>query len=507
MKFVSRHLVCLSVVLSLFNIFQSRIVFAADNLPPEQVQVGEAPVASVSTEARTYNLTIQFKNGTTYELLDAPYSDINFSEFQKLDSETQKKFLARRELYLSKVASLLHYTKLIYGTGSMTAHKISQVASPMIDVVKSQFAVFYDKAQNMLMVPFAKIKNWAHEKSSESPVVAITKSGLSQARKLFAHANQRLKKLNAWVNDKIYGEQISSTPVAPPILELALAIEKAETKTPAADHSVLTANSESAPAPNSASASHQNSKSAPAATTISSINDNPEQNLSFFQRIQYRGQKIVYSLLSKLDQTLWEHSRLVVSHNEAVVFLSVSLAGFHGVGTQVSGGMPHTLGIKLGINWATKTLAFEIYHETESLARAVTPSTGYGFIPKAGVAILSQVAGEEMSVREGYYIYPPSPPGLPLAPGFTAMLKDQFSIGYTTSTATLPFSFVSDLFWYDTVAKQKPVLRVTFSPKVLGFFRVHFLSRKSNASSVQMIAEALDERDQKQKSKCSDLLK
>lgn len=491
---------------------------SGNEIAQDEVITGQAPEVSAETDAREYDLTLTFKNGTIYELTGAPYSSDNLNSFRSLSEEEQKKFLARRELYLSKVASLLHYTKLIYGTGSIAFNKVKQVAAPTVSVLKSTAVAFFDKSKNLLLIAgnaikkiIAKIKPTPAESSVNTEVVqalSVPEKAFKFAKSIIRESNQKLQKFNSWLLTKIYGKHPFAE-LAPPIQELAASVE---------------INADELAVTTTAGAAADSSPVQPAPEANSA---QPEANSvpanSILKRIKERGTQIVGNLLEQLDRLLWEQSRLIVAHNEVVVFLSVSLTGMSGVQSAVSGSAPHTLGLKLGMNWDSKALVFEIYHETEKMIYATTPTSEYGLVPKVGVALLAQYK-DDMQTREGTYMYPTAPPGMPFAPSFTAILKDQFEIGYSTGAITVPFSLLSDFFWYYTAAAQRPLVRVTISPKTLGFIRMKFISfRKSKNSDpsnldfsqpVQMVADAIEKAAaQKEKSQhnkqssCSDIIK
>lgn len=471
------------------------IAYANDDLAQagdltQAVVTAEAPVVNIKTDAQTYDVTLQLgklSKGARYDLIGAPYTDENRKQFEQLSEGDQKKFLERRELYLKKVAGILHYTKLIYGSGSLTFNKIKIVAKPFLALIKSSMITAYNKSKGFLLIAKSKftpltikdkkrgkvieeaIAKEAVEATPEAtdgdasirPAMTVSARAFSFAKNLILQSNQKLKKFNNWLLNKVYAD-------LPPHLLPGYA-----------GHLV-------GPSDNSV---------ADVALPIQELavtslgQEIHHEQPTLLARIRERSEIIILKLLQRFDQALWERSRFIVSHNEAVVVLSFNVIGLSGVGSQVSGGLPQGIGFKFGINWQSQALVFEVYHETETLIYALTPSSSYGLTPKLGFAIISQDLNNEIGSRIGYYAYPASPPGAMFSPGYTAVFRDSVSMGFTTNLLTAPFSAVGDFFWYNTYAAQRPIVRLTLSPKSMGFLRVKFISFKAPSATVNEIAD------------------
>ncbi len=428
------------------------------------VMSGQAPFAQTRTGDGRYDFAITVKNGTRYSFAGAPYSEENLQLFESLSPDEQSLFLERRAHYLARFASLMHYTRLVYGTGSISIHNVKQALGPSLSLLKFSLGMFFDDSKNVFFTTASQLREvWQKFAGTRAggtllkaslPAMTVSKSGLEYAVQLIKNSNAELKSFDSWLINKMYPEKQDHSRaelvaeagaellVAPPIQELAVASLEAEDS----QTRVIT----------------------PAAY---------EPPKKFIERVKERSQTIVQSLVQKLDEVLWAKQRLVVKQNEFVVVIGLHVQALTGVGHQVTGGVPHGLGIKLGFNTDSRSLVFEIYHETETLTNAVTPSTVYGLSPKIGVAALNQIPGREMRMREGPYIYPTATPGLPISPSYTAMMTDYFTVGWSTSLFNAPLSVLSEFFWYDTYAYQRPLLRLTLSPFPRGFgFNVKFMA-------------------------------
>lgn len=444
----------------------------------------DAPVVESTSSKQNYDLTLSLRNGTQYALVGAPYSDENRISFESMSEKDQQRFLERRALYLKKVTSLLHYTKLIYGSGSIAFNKIKIVASPLIALLKFSMGTAYSKAKGLLF--FAKEFLASSALAKSTPALSIKKRALAFAKKLIFHSNTKLKVFNDWLLKKVYSdlppEQIpgfthATSPPADihPADGVALPLQELAATSVTADEG--------------------------ASEVVQAAGGNTPANAALLTRIRERSAAIVLKLLQRLDRLLWEQSNFVVSQNEVVIVASLNLTGLSGFGSQVRGGLPHGLGLKLGLNWESHALVFEIFHETEALSYALTPSSAYGLTPKIGLAFLTQNLNNEMGSRSGYYMYPVS---IGASPGYTAALRNTVTFGFTTNLLTAPFSMLGDFFWYNTHAAQRPLVRLTFSPKSFGFLRVKFLSFKAPpqtpgnrevdklALPVKLIVESLD---------------
>lgn len=493
-------MVTIAIVTAVVAVTTVAMVASADAINGEEGSkdtTADAPIVNSKTDSKSYDLILQLSKRATYSLVGAPYSDENRQQFEQMSEEDQKKFLARRELYLKKVSAVLHYTKLIYGSGSLTFNKIKVVAKPLIVLIKSSTITAYNKTKGFLFIAKSKVPSSLRIKrhkdtigkesdadvdASARPAMAVSVRAINFAKNLILQSNQKLKNFNERLLNKIYddlpahlrpgfvAELPTELPIALPIQEIAAASLQGAT-------------------PNAIECSTQSSIQQDD-VVVSALS-----KTTLLSRIRERSEKMVLKLLQKLDRTLWEQSKFVASQNEVVIVGSLNIIGLSGVGSQVSGGLPQGLGFKFGINWESQALVFEIYHEAESLTYAVTPSSSYGFTPKLGFAIISQDLNNVVGSRTGYYAYPAGAPGVSLSPGYTAIFRDSVATGFTTNLLTAPLSIAGDFFWYNTYAAQRPLLRVTGSFKDVGFLRAKFISFKTPEQAAKDNAQ-VDPNDQ-----------
>ncbi|OFZ13225.1 MAG: hypothetical protein A2Z20_09210 [Bdellovibrionales bacterium RBG_16_40_8] len=345
--FIPTHLISARFIfLLLIEIFSilpsSTIGYAQDNYAPD---------ITTTCEQRDFTCTIELNGKYTYDLQEAPYSEANREAFLEMSELEQKKFLASRAHFLNIAASSLHYTRGLYGVGSIVKNKISKIFSKMSSYFKA-----------------------ASDENTDTPQ---------------------------------------------PIEDLATVIANAENET---------------------------------------------SDKSLKERVRERSYQLVYNMLKGVDKWLWSQSHVVANQNEIVISGSLSLIGLNGVGSHALGGSAG-IGLNLGYNKSSKAFVFEFFSEKDKISYAYTPTVMYGVSPKLGVSFIFQKPGQELLYREGNTFYPPG------APIYLSSMHEMASAGASSSFIAFP-PFIGDAFSYLNETKRLVVVRMTFSPRTPGFFRL-----------------------------------
>ncbi len=180
-------------------------------------------------------------------------------------------------------------------------------------------------------------------------------------------------------------------------------------------------------------------------------------------RLQDRSFWVVENIIRAIDRALISQAQVIAEQNEFSVSASLGLLAEAGVSDRGYGGSVG-LGISIGYNRKSQAFVFEIFSEVEKFNRAITPTAIVGIVPRAGVNMINQVSGREMTARRGHTTYPPL--------AYATATPELWSIGATTSLLSFP-PILPEFMVYTHSANRKALLRLTVSPATRGWVRVN----------------------------------
>ena len=182
--------------------------------------------------------------------------------------------------------------------------------------------------------------------------------------------------------------------------------------------------------------------------------------------LKQRSDRAAQNLLQSLDDRLWRQAPLFIASNEYGVSISVGFMAVRGFRERGQGG-GEEVGINLGYNNQSRAFVFEIFHSSENFINSFAPVGLIGFPLKAGPFMSSRRQGEETASLKGESYYPAA------MPGFSAESSEYFTSGFNSSIG-LPPSPIVDLMTYENSFDRKTLIRITVSPIVVGYLRIHF---------------------------------
>lgn len=203
--------------------------------------------------------------------------------------------------------------------------------------------------------------------------------------------------------------------------------------------------------------------------------DTPADQSPTQRTFQVRSQQAVQSILRGLDYKLWSQAPLVIDSNEFGLSVSVGVLAEAGV-LRKGGGGADEIGFSLAVNKLQKAFVFEIFHNSEKFDNTKAAVSVLGVVGKVGVT-MGRRNGVETLKGESFY-----PPAIP---GYSSSSPEFFSSGLSSSLGLPPPPF-ADLLTFTNRFERQALIRVTVSPLVKGFVRVHFGDARGSLRLVAM---------------------
>lgn len=188
-----------------------------------------------------------------------------------------------------------------------------------------------------------------------------------------------------------------------------------------------------------------------------------------------RSHQAIQAVLKGIDYKLWSQAPLVIDSNEFGVSASLGLLAETGV-LHRGGGGAEEVGLSLAYNKSSRAFVFEIFHNSESFDNTKAAISVIGIVGKAGITLGRRNGAESM---KGSTFYPPA------VPGFSTSSSEYFSAGVSSSLG-LPPPPLADLLTFTNKFERNVLIRVTVSPLVKGYVRVHFGDVKGSLRLVAM---------------------
>ena len=192
--------------------------------------------------------------------------------------------------------------------------------------------------------------------------------------------------------------------------------------------------------------------------------------------LKERSEEAILATLKAMDQKLcWNQAPLMARSNEYGVMAAVGIVGLGGIRNGKGWGGSIDLGISVAYNRDQRSMVIQIFREFEKYKNTTMPAVSIGgTVVKVGGFIANQ---KNEYARKGSSFYPPS------LPGFSSFSPDYFAGGFS-SGLTIPPSPIGDMLTYTNSLNQKALIRISVSPMLKGFVRVHTGLGKDSLSFV-----------------------
>lgn len=191
---------------------------------------------------------------------------------------------------------------------------------------------------------------------------------------------------------------------------------------------------------------------------------------------QDRSNRAIQAILQGIDYKLWTQAPLVIDSNEFGLTLSAGIIAEMGARSKGMGGVQE-LGFTLAYNKASRAFVFEIFHNSERFKSSAAAMSVLGVAAKAEMMISRRQGATD--VIKGNSFYPPA------VPGNSMTSPDFFSAGFSSGLG-LPPPPLADLLTYTNNFERTSLIRITVSPLVKGFVRVHIGDLRASARLVVM---------------------
>lgn len=175
-----------------------------------------------------------------------------------------------------------------------------------------------------------------------------------------------------------------------------------------------------------------------------------------------RSRMAVQSVLQGIDYKLWSQAPMLIEANEFGMSVALGLLAEGGTRRRGGGGVEE-IGLSFAYNKTQKAFVFEIYHNSEKFENSKSLVAALGVMGKAGIHFGKRSGAS--SLRGGSF-YPP------VVPGYSMTTPEYFSAGFSSSLGLPPSPFV-DIMTFSNKFERTTLLRVTVSPLVKGFVRMH----------------------------------
>lgn len=175
-----------------------------------------------------------------------------------------------------------------------------------------------------------------------------------------------------------------------------------------------------------------------------------------------RGRLAVQSVLQGVDYKLWSQAPMLIEANEFGMSVALGLLAEGGV-RRTGGGGVEELGLSFAYNKTQKAFVFEIYHNSEKFENSKSVVAAVGIMGKAGIHFGKRSGASGL---KGGSFYPP------FVPGYSMATPEYFSAGFSSSLGLPPSPFV-DIMTFSNKFERTTLLRVSVSPLVKGFVRMH----------------------------------
>jgi hypothetical protein len=134
------------------------------------------------------------------------------------------------------------------------------------------------------------------------------------------------------------------------------------------------------------------------------------------------------------------------------------------------------VGFSLAFNKTQKAFVFEIFHNSEKFDNTKAAVSVIGIVGKAGMTMGHREGAETI---RGSSFYPPA------VPGYSMSSPEVFSAGASSSLG-FPPPPLADLLTFTNQFQRQALLRVTVSPLVKGFVRIHVGDVKGSVTLIGM---------------------
>jgi hypothetical protein len=213
------------------------------------------------------------------------------------------------------------------------------------------------------------------------------------------------------------------------------------------------------------------------------------QNELVKMTMRERSESIVGSILRGFDKSIWAQAPIYSHANEHAFYGGLGIGGLGKTGSKFKLGGLLELGFSIGFNHETKAVVFQFIRDVEKFRDSMMPGLVFGGVyVKLGYYMANQQPGHLR--HRGSSFYPP------MLPGFTTQTADVVIVGMNAGVPlmTFPPSPFDNGLTYLNGAKPDAVLRVTISPKTLGFIRIETLPLKALFSPVTNVVRAMKNR-------------
>lgn len=205
---------------------------------------------------------------------------------------------------------------------------------------------------------------------------------------------------------------------------------------------------------------------------------NVDPNVSLSRTFNERSHQGVNSILKSINYKLFTQAPLLIDANEFGLSLSMGIIGELGM-LKKGGGGSEELGLSFGYNKKDKAFVFELFHNSEKFSSSRSFVSVLGVVGKLGLSI---GARKDANIIKGGTFYPP------MIPGFSANSSSYFVTGLS-STFGFPPSPFADMLTFTNDFERTPLIRITVSPLVKGFVRIH-VGRLDNVVKVLVVRVA-----------------
>ncbi len=214
------------------------------------------------------------------------------------------------------------------------------------------------------------------------------------------------------------------------------------------------------------------------------------QNDLVKRTMRERSEVIVASIVRNFDASIWAQAPVYSHSNEHAFYGALGVGGLGKTGSKHKLGGLLELGFSIGYNTDTKAVVFQFIRDVESFRDSAIPMMVFGGVYfKLGYYFANQTQKGHLSHR-GNSFYPP------ILPGFTTTTADVVIVGMNAGVPfmTFPPSPFDNGLTYLNGAKPDAILRITISPKTLGFIRIQTLPLKTLVEPVTSAVRAVSNR-------------
>lgn len=197
------------------------------------------------------------------------------------------------------------------------------------------------------------------------------------------------------------------------------------------------------------------------------------QNAILKQTMKERAEVMIASMVRTFDKSIWSQAPVYSHSNEHAFYGGLGVGGLGKASKGRRLGGLFEIGISIGYNIEQKAVVIQLIRDVESFRDSMMPVMVFGGVYfKAGYYFANQQKGHLRHAGQSFYP--------PILPGFTTTTSDVVIVGMNAGVPfmTFPPSPFDNGLTYLNGANPDAVLRITLSPKTLGFIRIQTVPLK-----------------------------